>query len=83
LLTARSIIRDEYEADGYDLYVLRRAGNLIPLERKRMALLTRGESWSHHDPGLAGSEALLGVATLEVLGLVLNSRHAMTLGFFV
>ena len=51
LLTARSIIRDEYEADEYDLYVLRRADNLIPLERKRMALLTRGESWSHHVTG--------------------------------
>ena len=36
-----------------------------------------------HDLGLVGDEALLGVVTLEVLGLVLNSRHAMTLGFFV
>ena len=35
--------RDEYEADEYDLYVLRRAGDLIPLERERLALITRGQ----------------------------------------
>lgn len=30
---------DEYEADKYDLYILRRAGDLIPLERERIALI--------------------------------------------
>ena len=33
--------RDEHAADEYDLYVLRRAGDLIPLERERIALLLR------------------------------------------
>jgi len=32
---------DEYEADEYDLYILRRAGDLAPLERERMALILR------------------------------------------
>ncbi len=36
----RLFSRDEYEADEYDLYVLRRAGDLIPLERERLALIT-------------------------------------------
>jgi predicted nucleotidyltransferase len=35
----RLYARDEHEADEYDLYVLRRAGDLIPLERERMALI--------------------------------------------
>jgi predicted nucleotidyltransferase len=35
----RLYARDEYEADEYELYVLRRAGDLIPLERERMALV--------------------------------------------
>lgn len=35
----RLYARDEYEADEYDLYVLRRAGDLIPLGRERMALV--------------------------------------------
>jgi predicted nucleotidyltransferase len=35
----RLFARDEYEADEYDLYVLRRAGDLAPLERERMALV--------------------------------------------
>jgi predicted nucleotidyltransferase len=30
---------DEYRADEYDLYVLRRAGDLAPLERERLALI--------------------------------------------
>jgi len=30
---------DEYEADEYDLYILRRAGDLISLERERIALI--------------------------------------------
>jgi uncharacterized protein len=30
---------NEYLADEYDLYVLRRAGDLIPLERERQALI--------------------------------------------
>ncbi len=30
---------DEYMADEYDLYVLRRAGDLIPLERERQQLI--------------------------------------------
>ena len=32
-------VRDSYEADEYELYVLRRAGDLAPLERERMALI--------------------------------------------
>ena len=31
--------RDEYAADEYDLYILRRAGDLAPLERERIALI--------------------------------------------
>jgi predicted nucleotidyltransferase len=31
--------RDEYMADQYELYVLRRAGDLIPLERERLQLI--------------------------------------------
>lgn len=30
---------DKYLADEYDLYILRRAGDLAPLERERMALI--------------------------------------------
>ena len=37
--------RDEYEADEYDLYILRRAGDLAPLERERMALILGETSW--------------------------------------
>jgi hypothetical protein len=33
----RLFARDEEVADEYDLYVLRRAGDLAPLERDRMA----------------------------------------------
>ena len=39
----RLFARDEVEADEYDLYVLRRAGDQAPLERERMALVMRGE----------------------------------------
>ena len=35
---------DEYRADEYDLYVLRRAGDLVPLERERMALILSKEA---------------------------------------
>ena len=35
----RLYARDEVEADEYDLYVLRRAGDLASLERERMALI--------------------------------------------
>jgi predicted nucleotidyltransferase len=35
----RLYARDAYRADEYDLYVLRRAGDLAPLERERMALI--------------------------------------------
>ncbi len=31
--------RDPRQADEYDLYILRRAGDLIPLERERQALI--------------------------------------------
>ena len=31
--------KDTYLADEYDLYILRRAGDLIPLERERIALI--------------------------------------------
>jgi predicted nucleotidyltransferase len=35
----RLYAQDAYKADEYDLYVLRRAGDLAPLERERMALI--------------------------------------------
>jgi hypothetical protein len=35
----RLYAQDTYIADEYDLYVLRRAGDLIPLERERIALI--------------------------------------------
>jgi len=35
----RIYCRDEYKADEYDLYILRRAGDLVPLERERIALI--------------------------------------------
>ncbi len=35
----RLFAQDEFEADEYDLYVLRRAGDLEPLERERIALI--------------------------------------------
>jgi predicted nucleotidyltransferase len=35
----RLYVQDEYDADEYDLYILRRAGDLAPLERERMALV--------------------------------------------
>ena len=35
----RIFARDAYLADEYDLFVLRRAGDLAPLERERMALI--------------------------------------------
>jgi len=35
----RLYARDEFEADEYDLYILRRAGDLLPLERERQALI--------------------------------------------
>jgi predicted nucleotidyltransferase len=41
---ARLFARDEYEADEYDLYVLRRAGDLAPLERERMRLILGDEA---------------------------------------
>lgn len=37
----RIYCEDEYVADEYDLYILRRAGDLIHLERERMALALR------------------------------------------
>lgn len=35
----RLFAHSKYEADEYELYVLRRAGDLAPLERERMALV--------------------------------------------
>ena len=35
----RLFARDTHEADQYDLYVLRRAGDLAPLERERLDLI--------------------------------------------
>ena len=35
----RLFASDDHEADEYDLYVLRRAGDLIPLEHERTALI--------------------------------------------
>lgn len=45
----RIYARDEDEADEYDLYILRRAGDLASLERERLALILEGEG----DPGKA------------------------------
>jgi predicted nucleotidyltransferase len=38
----RLYCKDEYEADEYDLYILRRAGDLIPFERERISLIMEG-----------------------------------------
>lgn len=35
----RLLARDSYLADEYELYILRRAGDLAPLERERLALI--------------------------------------------
>lgn len=35
----RIYCRDEYRADEYELYILRRAGDLAPLERERISLI--------------------------------------------
>ena len=35
----RLFAADGHEADEYELYILRRAGDLAPLERERMALV--------------------------------------------
>ena len=35
----RLYCRDEFLADEYELYILRRAGDLAPLERERMAII--------------------------------------------
>lgn len=35
----RIFCRDEYMADQYELYILRRAGDLIPLERERLKII--------------------------------------------
>ncbi|MBN2059413.1 MAG: hypothetical protein JW882_03255 [Deltaproteobacteria bacterium] len=37
----RIYARDGYQADEYDLYILRRAGDLIPLERERISLIMK------------------------------------------
>ena len=42
----RLFSRDTYLADEYDLYVLRRAGDLVPLERERIALIMGEENAS-------------------------------------
>ena len=39
----RLFARDSYRADEYDLYVLRRAGDLAPLELERIALIMEDE----------------------------------------
>ena len=39
----RLYTRDEHEADEYDLYILRRAGDLAPLERERMRLILEAD----------------------------------------
>ncbi|MFZ5920925.1 MAG: nucleotidyltransferase domain-containing protein [Chloroflexota bacterium] len=40
----RLYANDSYLADEYDLYILRRAGDLAPLERERMALILEKKS---------------------------------------
>jgi len=39
----RLYARDPYQADEYELYILRRAGDLAPLERERLALILGSE----------------------------------------
>jgi predicted nucleotidyltransferase len=46
----RLYANDAYLADEYDLYVLRRAGDLAPLERERMALILH-EDGPKYDAG--------------------------------
>jgi hypothetical protein len=41
---------DPYQADEYDLYVLRRAGDLAQLERERMSLILHEEG-ANYDAG--------------------------------
>jgi uncharacterized protein len=41
---SRLYAEDAYLADEYDLYVLRRAGDLAPLEHRRIALIVRSGS---------------------------------------
>ena len=53
----RVFTRDEVETDLFDLYVLRRAGDLLPFERARCAMLLgpRGETEGlGHGPPVAG-----------------------------
>lgn len=38
----RSFAEDDYEEDEFDLFVLRRAGDLLPSERERLELILRG-----------------------------------------
>ena len=38
----RIYCRDTYRADEYELYILRRAGDLIPLEKERIKLIMGG-----------------------------------------
>ena len=38
----RLYVAHEYEADEFDLYALRRAGDLAPLERERIAIILGG-----------------------------------------
>lgn len=40
----RLFAADPYQADEYDLFVLRRAGDLVPLERDRMDLILRRDA---------------------------------------
>ncbi len=39
----RLFARHEHRSEEYDLYVLRRAGDLAPLERERIALIMEGD----------------------------------------
>jgi predicted nucleotidyltransferase len=40
----RIYCRDDHEADEYELFILRRAGDLIPLERERIRLIMEGKA---------------------------------------
>jgi predicted nucleotidyltransferase len=41
----RLYVHDPYEADEYELFVLRRAGDLAELERERMALILKESAY--------------------------------------
>ena len=52
----RIYVRREVEADLFDLYVLRRAGDLLPFERVRRAMLLDSATMAGHPDRVADEE---------------------------